>query len=116
MRSAVEDRRLALGLTPGEFSDRAGLTPEGLAKVRRGERRRYQEKTTRGVARALHWPMDWYPRLLAGEDPSGWQAEIGQPLMPIDEVSQLRSEVAGLAQQVAALRQLIEERVRRPSK
>lgn len=69
MAQAVERRRLALDLSLGDFERISGLTRQGLLPVRNGVRKAYSEKTRRGVARALRWPIDWYDRLLAGEDP-----------------------------------------------
>lgn len=68
MKEAVEARRVSRHLSPGEFASEAGLTEQGLAPVRRGARKAYQDKVRRGVAVALAWPLDWYDRLLAGED------------------------------------------------
>lgn len=72
MAEAVEARRKRRKLSPGGFASAAGLTPTGLAPVRKGTRKDYSEKTTVGVARALRWPLDWYDRLLAGEDPASF--------------------------------------------
>lgn len=68
MAEAVEARRVARGLSPGQFAREAGLTAQGLVPVRRGERREYHDKVRVGVARALHWPLDWYDRIRDGQD------------------------------------------------
>lgn len=68
MAEAIEARRLARGLSPGQFARDAGLTAQGLVPVRRGYRREYHDKVRVGVARALHWPLDWYDRIRDGED------------------------------------------------
>lgn len=117
MRRAVEDRRAALDLTPTEFAQAAGLTLEGLARVRRGERRRYQEKTTRGVARALAWPVDWYDRLVAGEDSADFPSihdESAAPARRDDELTALKAEVADLKKVVARLARAIDPQRSRP--
>jgi hypothetical protein len=67
MAQAVETRRRERQLTPGEFAAAAGITAQGLAPVRKGQRRAYQDRVRIGVARALAWPEDWYDRLLAGQ-------------------------------------------------
>jgi transcriptional regulator with XRE-family HTH domain len=67
MADAIESRRRERRLSPSAFAIAAGVTPQGLAPVRRGERRNYQEKILTGVAAALWWPLDWYERLKAGE-------------------------------------------------
>lgn len=106
MSRAIDARRAALDLSPTEFAKAAGLTPEGLAPVRRGERRRYLAKTTSGVARALCWPNDWYQRLLNGENPDDFPT-VGEPPR-IDELNQLRAEVADLRKEIARLARVIE--------
>lgn len=69
MAEWIERRRLELGLTPGGFVEASGLTQPGLAPVRRGARRAYQDKVILGVAEALRVRPDWYDRLLAGKKP-----------------------------------------------
>lgn len=69
LAEAVEARRKELGLTPGQFVEESGLTQPGLATVRNGEDRAYQEKTILGVAKALRWEIDWLDRLRAGTQP-----------------------------------------------
>lgn len=68
MAEAVEARRKERGLSPSDLATVAGLTIQGLAPVRNGKRRQYQDRVRNGVARALAWPTDWYERLEAGED------------------------------------------------
>lgn len=69
MAEAIEARRRERGLAPGEFATAAGVSSQALKPLRRGEARDYQDKVTLGVARALLWPLDWYDRLRAGDDP-----------------------------------------------
>jgi transcriptional regulator with XRE-family HTH domain len=76
MGEAIETRRKSLRLQPGQFAKAAGLTPQGVDPVRKGFRRNYSEKTLIGVAIALRWPLDWYDRLIAGEDPKTWPTVI----------------------------------------
>ncbi len=68
MAEAIDKRMRMRRLTPTAFVGLAGLTEPGLAPVRKGVRRRYAAKTILGVAAALRWPVDWYDRLVAGED------------------------------------------------
>jgi transcriptional regulator with XRE-family HTH domain len=70
MADAIEERRLARGLTPGAFAAAAGVTPQGLRRVRSGVRADYQDRLLLGVAKALGWRHDWYRRLQEGADPS----------------------------------------------
>jgi len=79
MAEAIEARRIVVGLTPGRFAAAAGLTSQGLMPVRRGLRRRYQDKVKLGVARALAWPPDALDRLMAGEDPATFDEEPTPP-------------------------------------
>jgi transcriptional regulator with XRE-family HTH domain len=79
MAERVEARRRELGLAPGAFAERSGLTAPALAHVRAGRKRRYQESTIYGVARALRWRTDWYERLLADQEP-----EVDDGALPSD--------------------------------
>lgn len=60
---------MRLGLSPSAFAAAAGVTPQGLAPLRRGERKQYQVKLKVGAARALRWSEDSIDRLLRGEEP-----------------------------------------------
>lgn len=105
MAEAVQKRAQALGLTPKTFAQHAHLTGPGLAHVRAGTRRKYEAKTIQGVARALRWPLDWYDRLVAGEDgdrfPDTDHPDV--PLSPEQRISRLESQVADLLTMVTAL-------------
>lgn len=87
MADAIEKRRKDLGMSPGEFAAAAGLTAPGLAPVRKGYRRAYQDKVKLGVARALEWPVDAVDRLLAGErvEPDPPTTPGGAALPPDEE-------------------------------
>lgn len=91
MAEAIEARRLELGLTPGDLAESAGLTREGLRRVRAGSRRNYNDRTIFGVASALGWERDWYERLQRGEAPV-----LNRAAPEANEVSRLRAEVAEL--------------------
>jgi hypothetical protein len=69
MADRVERRRRELGLTPGAFAELAQLTAPALAHVRAGHRRKYQDSTIFGVARALRWRTNWYESMLENQDP-----------------------------------------------
>lgn len=77
MADAVDRRRLQLGMTPGDFATAAGLTRQGLDPVRKGELRKYNDRTILGVARALRWEPDWYERLSSGRSPIEAQPHPG---------------------------------------
>jgi hypothetical protein len=95
MAEAVEKRRWDLGLNPSAFAEAAGLTLPGTMPVRKGVRRNYEEKTRRGIARALQWPIDWYERLLAGEDP-----ETFPGLVPVADSIDFNSRIARMPEHV----------------
>jgi hypothetical protein len=111
MADAIEERRVARQLSPGDFARAADLTPQGLVPVRRGQRREYQAKVRHGVARALAWPLDWYDRLLAGED---WHAfpdvEHGDPRTTDARLSAVEAEVAEIREVLGRVEQAIEGR------
>lgn len=101
MAEAVEKRRRDRGLSPGGFADAAGLTPQGLAPVRAGQRKRYEDKTIVGVAKALAWSMDWYDRLVAGQFPDevddrGEKAPWEELLAQQREISEKLERIADL--------------------
>lgn len=100
MAEAIEGRRLALGLSPGDFAEATGLTAQGLMAVRKGYRRQYQDKLKLGVARALQWPPDAIDRLLSGEDPASFQGDDPPP-SPL--AGALDPDVIGLAARAGKL-------------
>lgn len=69
LAGAIEDRRKELGHTPTTLAAATGLSLQALKNIRRGEVRRYQERLTMPLARALGWSADSIDRLLRGEDP-----------------------------------------------
>lgn len=76
MAEKIEERRLELDLSLGDFASQAGLTRQGLAPYRKGERRNYNDQAKRGVARALRWRHDAIDRLLAGVAPVALEDEF----------------------------------------
>lgn len=69
LAEAIERRRKQLGLSPTAFAKAAGVSLPGLAPLRRGERRNYQERLTAPVTAALRWTPDSIERILAGLPP-----------------------------------------------
>ena len=98
MANTIEARRLALGLTVQDLIELTGLTRPGLAPLLRGERRKYQERLTLPVCRALKWTPDSIERLLSGEDP----IEL-EPVVQPDELAAVRAQVGELSRMVADL-------------
>jgi hypothetical protein len=107
MADAVERRAVQRGLSPTLFAELAGLTNSGLAPVREGRRRNYSTKTRFGVATALGWPVDWYDRILAGEDPDTWPDVEHPPAHGSTEadIAAIRAQLAALEALVIQLRQ-----------
>lgn len=69
MAEAIATQMRKRKLTPTTLAERTGLTVQGLAPLRRGERRAYQDRLKLPVAEALGWTPDSIDRLLAGEPP-----------------------------------------------
>lgn len=67
MAEAIAKRMRQRKLTPSSLAERTGLTQQGLAPLRRGERRNYQDRLKLPVADALGWTPDSIDRLLRGE-------------------------------------------------
>lgn len=107
MAQAVESRRKELGLSPSDFAREAGLTVQGLAHVRKGTRRDYQDRVLNGVARALHWPNDWYQRILDGSDGTDLPHTEHAP-----KPSTIEDRVAALEGQITDLREAVGQIVR----
>lgn len=71
LADAVDQRRRELGYTTWQaLQDAAGISAQGLKNVRNGERRRYQDRLTVPLTRALRWTPDSIERLLAGDEPT----------------------------------------------
>lgn len=105
MAEAIRRRAESRGLSPSRFAEAAGLTEPGLKPVRDGVRKQYALKTRRGVAVALGWPLDWYDRMVAGEDPDTFPdvEHARSPTSQADRLALLEREVAGLRSDLQAL-------------
>lgn len=101
MAEAVESRRNALGLSPGDLAAAAGLTREGMRLVRAGHRRAYNDKTIFGVAAALRWRSDWYDRLRQGLAPE--EAAIMDPEVN-ERFSRIEARIDELARLIREMR------------
>jgi hypothetical protein len=102
MAEAIHHRAEQRGLSPSRFAEAAGLTEPGLKPVRDGVRKQYALKTRRGVAVALGWPLDWYDRLVAGDD---WRSfpEAEHAATPASD----RSRLAAVEQELTAIREAL---------
>ena len=70
LADAVRHRRLELGLTQQQVSERGAVSLPSVQNVERGLPHTYRDRTLIGLARALDWPLDAVDRILAGEDAS----------------------------------------------
>lgn len=74
MAEAIESRWPSRFKTATEFQAAVDLSAPTLLSYRRGERK--DAPTTkpakRQIAVALGWPLDWYDRIVAGENPKDW--------------------------------------------
>lgn len=105
MATGIERRMAELGLSPGTFAARAGLTPQGLGDVRAGRAKRYQARLRYGVARALQWPHDWYERLVAGTDPATFETvEWQTDPAPDERLDRIERQVDRLTEWMEAMR------------
>lgn len=105
MADAIAGRMADEGITPGLFAELSGLTGPGLTPVRKGQRKAYEPATIRGVATALRWPLDWYDRLLAGDD---WRTfpdteHRPAPRSTVARLTALEAEMVELRQFVSGL-------------
>lgn len=91
LAEAIERRRRELGLTVGDLARITGLTRQGLAPLREGRRRAYQERLTLPVAKALGWQPDAIERLLQGLQPV--EIDPAAPEADPTDVTQLRAEL-----------------------
>lgn len=87
LRDFVEARRKELGLSPTKLAEATGVTLQGLAPIRRGEVKRYQERLTGPLCAALGWTPDSIERILAGGDPA--YADLPEPVLAIDVAEDL---------------------------
>lgn len=120
----MDERRADLELNWQEVADTAGLTREGLRKIRYGTRA-MQTDSKVGLERALRWKRGSVNAILAGGDPTPVEPapEDQRPaLSPVPEVPDERldhlEKVAdrvadGLAELRQGLQELREERLRK---
>lgn len=79
----MDDRRSDLGLTWNEVADKAGVTREGLRRMRTGTGH-IRSLTKRGIERALQWASGSVDQILAGGDP-GIIREASASATPTDD-------------------------------
>lgn len=103
LRDYIESRRKELGLSPTKLSDVSGVTVQGLAPIRRGEIRRYQQRLTGPLCAALGWTSDSIERILTGGDPELVEVEE----LPASELELLRSLVMKHEDRIAHLEAVV---------
>lgn len=109
LRDSVEARRKELGLSPTKLAEAAGVTLQGLAPIRRGEVRRYQERLTGPLCAALGWTPDLIERILAGDEPELASGPVLLFLPDVaDEVAELRELVTMHEARIESLQRQVE--------
>ena len=104
LAEAIESRMREVGiLGPSALAQQAGVTVPGLAPLRRGERRAYQDRRKVSVCAALGWTPDSIDRLLRGDRP-----ELTSRPPEGDEVGELRGLVARLAVDLETLQKRVD--------
>lgn len=101
MADAIEARWPSRYKTATEFRDAVGISAPALLSYRRGERK--DAPTTRPAKRqiavALGWPLDWYDRIVAGENPKDWPEQLwaeDKRRTLLAERSRIDAEIAAL--------------------
>ena len=119
MKREVERRRRELRLTIGDLAKISGLTRQGVARVRNGEMRRYQDSTINGIAAALQWDLNWYEAFKRGDVPTQASDDETDGPEAVSRLDVLERETAALRQAVrelqADVRFLLDDEQRRPS-
>lgn len=106
MAEAIERRARAMGLAEvGRFADMVGVTRQGLTPIRKGLRRQYEARTLVGVAEALRWPLDWYDRLVDGDDPATFETvdHAPRPRTIEERVRAVETHLAEIQEQLERL-------------
>lgn len=62
----VKQRMAELRLDQLTLADHAGVSPQTVRDLQRGQQKAYHPRTLTNVARALGWRIDAFPRLLTG--------------------------------------------------
>jgi transcriptional regulator with XRE-family HTH domain len=114
----MDARRLDLRMTWREVADAAGISPETIRAVRRGDNVP-GDITRRGLEDALRWERGSIDRILAGGEPEPVREPApgrGGPALPADDprrrILDAALEQLTPEQQEAFLRQELEERQR----
>ena len=103
MKREVERRRRELRLTIGDLAKISGLTRQGVARVRNGEMRRYQDSTINGIAAALQWDLNWYEAFKRGDMPTPASDDDTDGPEAVSRLDVLERETAALRQAVREL-------------
>lgn len=106
LADAIERRRRDLGLTVGDLARVTGITRQGLAPLREGKRKAYQERLTMPVCRALGWRSDAIERLMQGLAPV--ELDAVEPDPDPTSVMQLRAELERTTAAIAELQQRLQ--------
>jgi DNA-binding XRE family transcriptional regulator len=108
LRDLVETRRKELGYSPTTLAAATGLSPQGLAPIRRGVVKAYQERLTRPLCVVFGWSPDSIERIIAGLDPIDVSAVEDEGLRATvrkheERIDQLERLVQGMGERLLAL-------------
>lgn len=102
----IESRMSELGLGPSALAAATGLSLTILGQVRKGYRKRYQDRLKWPICDALGWTRDSIDRILDGGKPVYATRPAGDAEMLaelLDEIRLLRADVQNLRVQLPAL-------------
>lgn len=97
---AVRDRRAELHLTQAEAAHRGDISELTWGLVENARQQSYKERSLRGVARSLAWPLDAIQQILDGVDPSTLQTIAYAPTFDVG-VREETEIPAGLARKIS---------------
>ncbi len=112
LAKAIQQRMTELGMSPTDLQRASGVSDTQILRLRNGDVRRYQVRTTANITRALGWTHDSIELLLNNEP-----ARLASPVTPVggvpvteSVVSRKLADVDALASKVVQLEQRLEDR------
>ncbi|MFT6292052.1 MAG: hypothetical protein ACJAR2_002662 [Ilumatobacter sp.] len=90
LKQRFNARMEQLGLSPSALAAEAGVTVQGLFRLRAGGVHKYQVRMTAPVCAALRWSPDSITRLLNGDEP----IEIAPPAQVSRSVGDLQNRLS----------------------
>ncbi|WP_267898993.1 helix-turn-helix domain-containing protein [Thermomonospora amylolytica] len=105
----MDERRAELGLDWQEVADQAGITREGLRRIRRGTGK-MRAKTMRGIERALRWKPGSIDAILAWGDPNPEPEPEPPAETAVEKLAKLLGEMEATMDRIESM---LDERGRR---